>query len=188
MANQSPGYGFNEKGINSVFGSVNVGFKDIIYLTGTARNDWFSTLNPETNSILYPSIGGSFVFTELFGLADGNFLPFGKIRASWAQVGGDTDPYKLNLTYGLGQGHLGTPTASISQSAIPNQLLVPLTSTEFEVGVDLRFLSNRLGVDFTYYQQRTTDDILDAQISRTSGFERQPSTLVKWKIVVLSYC
>lgn len=171
LANQTPSYDFDEKGINSVFGSVNIGFKDIIYLTGTARNDWFSTLSPETNSILYPSIGGSFVFTELFGLADGSFLPFGKLRASWAQVGGDTDPYKLNLTYDLGQGHLGTPTASISQNAIPNQLLLPLTSTEFEVGVDLRFLSNRLGVDFTYYQQQTTDDILDAQISRTSGFE-----------------
>ena len=171
LANQNPSYDFNEKGINSVFGSVNVGYKDIIYLTGTARNDWFSTLNPETNSILYPSIGGSFVFSELFGLADGNILPFGKLRASWAQVGGDTDPYRLALTYDLGQGHLSQPTASISQNSIPNQLLVPLTSTEFEIGVDLRFLSNRLGVDFTYYQQRTTDDILNAQISRTSGFE-----------------
>jgi TonB-linked SusC/RagA family outer membrane protein len=172
LANQTPSYGFNEKGINSVFGSLNVGFKDIIYITGTARNDWFSTLSPETNDILYPSIGGSFVFTELFGLADGNILPFGKLRASWAQVGGDTDPYQLDLTYSLGQGHLGQPTASISQTSIPNQLLVPLTSTEFEVGLDLRFLSNRLGVDFTYYQQRTTDDILNAQISRTSGFQQ----------------
>jgi len=170
LANQNPGYGFSEKGINSVYGSVNVGFKDIVYLTGTGRNDWFSTLNPESNSIFYPSIGGSFIFTELFGLANSNVLPFGKLRASWAQVGGDTDPYKLDLTYSLGQGHLDRPTAFISQSSIPNRGLVPLTSTEFEVGVDLRFINNRIGVDFTYYQQRTTDDILDAQISETSGF------------------
>ncbi len=169
LANQSPGYGFNEEGINSVFGSATVGYKGFLYLTGTARQDWFSTLAPENNDILYPSIGGSFVFSELLGLS-GGALTFGKLRASWAQVGGDTDPYRLLLTYGLGQGHLGQPNASISQSSIPNAALVPLTSTEVEVGFDLRFFDNRLGVDVTYYNQKTTNDILDATISPTSGF------------------
>ena len=169
LANQSPGYGFSEKGINSVFGSATVGYKSFLYLTATARQDWFSTLAPETNDILYPSIGGSFVFTELMNTSTG-ILSYGKLRGSWAQVGGDTDPYRLDLTYGLGQGHLDNPTASISQSNIPNKFLVPLTSTEFEIGVDLRFFNNRLGVDFTYYQQQTTDDILNATISTSSGF------------------
>ena len=169
LANQSPGYGFSEEGINSVFGSATLGFKDYLFITGTARNDWFSTLNPETNDILYPSIGGSLVFSELLGVKSGP-LTFGKIRASWAQVGGDTDPYRLDLTYSLGQGHLGNPTASISQSNIPNRNLVPLTSTEIELGLDLRFFNNRLGLDFTYYQQKTEDDILNATISTTSGF------------------
>lgn len=170
LENQNPGYGFNEKGINSLFGSATFGYKDFVYLTGTARQDVFSTLNPETNSIIYPSVGGSFVFTELFDMSANSFLSFGKVRASWAQVGGDTDPYRLYLTYGLGQGHLGQPTASISQSNIPNRFLVPLTSTEFEVGADMRFFNNRIGVDFTYYQQETTDDILNATISEASGF------------------
>lgn len=169
LANQSPGYGFNEEGINSVFASATVGYKGYLYLTGTARQDWFSTLNPETNDILYPSVGGSFVFSELLGLS-GGALTFGKLRASWAQVGGDTDPYRLLLTYGLGQGHLGQPNANIQQGSIPNPDLVPLTSTEFEVGFDLRFFDNRLGVDVTYYNQKTTDDILNATISPTSGF------------------
>ena len=171
LQNQSPGYGISEEGINSVFGSVTLGYKNFLYLTGTARNDWFSTLNPETNEILYPSVGGSLIFTELLGLSSTSALSFGKLRASWAQVGGDTDPYRLNLTYGLGQGHLGQPNANIQQSSIPNPFLKPLTSTEIEAGVDLRFFNNRLGVDFTYYNQKTTDDILNASIATTSGFE-----------------
>ncbi len=169
LANQSFGYGIAEEGINSIFGSVNLGYKNYLYLTGTVRNDWFSTLDPDNNSILYPSVGGSFVFSELLGLNSGA-LTYGKVRASWAQVGGDTDPYRLLLTYSLGQGHLGQPNASIRESSIPNALLQPLTSTEFEVGLELRFLNNRLGVDLTYYNQNTTDDILNASISETSGF------------------
>lgn len=170
LQNQSLGYGFSGEGINSVFGSATVGYGDYLYLTGTVRNDWFSTLNPETNSILYPSIGGTFVFSEFFDIPTNSILTFGKFRASWAQVGGDTDPYRLDLTYGLGQGHLGQPSAGIQQSSIPNPLLKPLTSTELEFGVDLRFFNNRFGIDFTYYDQTTTDDILSASIAESSGF------------------
>ena len=99
-----------------------------------------------------------------------SWLTFGKLRGSWAQVGGDTDPYRLALTYNLGQGHNGIPNGNIAQNAIPNALLKPLTSTEVELGVDLRMFNNRLGVDFTWYSQRTTDDILNASIAESSGF------------------
>lgn len=169
LANQSGEVRRGEEGINSLFGSTSFGYKNMLYLTATVRNDWFSTLNPETNSILYPSVGGSFIFSELIN-TNNSFLSFGKLRASWAQVGGDTDPYRLNLTYSLGQGHLGLPTANTTQTSIPNQFLKPLTSSEIEVGVDLRFLKNRLGVDFTYYSQKTEDDILNATVSSGSGF------------------
>ena len=170
LQNQNIGYGFSGEGINSVLGSATVGYGNFVYLTATARNDWFSTLNPETNSILYPSIGGTLVFSELLNLPANSALTFGKFRASWAQVGGDTDPYRLDLTYGLGVGHLDQPSANIQQNSIPNPLLKPLTSTELEFGVDLRFFNNRLGVDFTYYDQTTTDDILNASIAESSGF------------------
>ncbi len=169
LANQSGEVTKSEEGINSLFGSTSFGYKNMLYLTATVRNDWFSTLNPETNSILYPSVGGSFIFTELMN-TNSSILSFGKLRASWAQVGGDTDPYRLNLTYSLGQGHLDNPTASITQSSIPNQNLKPLTSSEIEFGADLRFFKNRLGVDFTYYQQKTKDDIIAATVSGASGF------------------
>jgi TonB-linked SusC/RagA family outer membrane protein len=168
LANQSPGYSITEEGINSVFFSAEVGWKNFLYVTATGRQDWFSTLDPDNNSIFYPSIGGSFVFTELMG--NSGILSYGKLRASWAQVGGDTDPYNLLLTYNLGQGHLGQPNANIAQGSIPNSELKPLTSTEIELGFDLQFFDGRLGMDFTWYDQTTTDDILAATVSQSSGF------------------
>ncbi|MEK6477823.1 SusC/RagA family TonB-linked outer membrane protein [Catalinimonas sp. 4WD22] len=172
---QNFGYGFSESGINSLFGSAELSYDGILFLTGTVRNDWFSVLNPENNSILYPSISGSFVFSDALDELP-NWLSFGKVRASWAQVGNVTvGPYNTLLTYSLKQAHLGYTMASFSSAggqngSIPNPGLLPLTSTEYEIGMDVRFLDNRLGLDFTYYNQRTTDDILNATISRASGF------------------
>lgn len=177
LANQSPIYSISEKAINSVYGSIELSYNDILYLTGTARQDWFSTLSniavdDEDNAILYPSVSASFIFSDAFEMP--SWLTFGKIRGSWAQVGGDTDPYNLALTYGLvGQGHLGNPLGRIAQGRIPNANLVPLSNTEVEIGVDLRLLKNRLGIDFAYYDRKTEDDILFASVSQTSGYGSQ---------------
>lgn len=169
------GYAFAENGVNSLFGSAEISYNGYLFLTATARNDWFSTLNPEVNSILYPSAGASFVFTDAFETLP-SVLSFGKIRASWAQVGNSTiGAYQTNLTYSLGNPHLGKPLATYSQAGgfngnLPNPELQPATSTELEFGFDLRFFQNRVGLDFTYYDQATTEDILNAGISRASGF------------------
>ncbi|MDF9797036.1 TonB-linked SusC/RagA family outer membrane protein [Catalinimonas alkaloidigena] len=168
-ANQSPSLGYSEKGINSLYGSVEVNYNDFLFLTVTGRNDWFSTLAADKNSIFYPSVGTSFVFSDAFTMP--NWISFGKVRGSWAQVGGDTDPYNINLTYGLvGQGHQGAALASITQGNIPNANLQPLTVTETEVGFDVRFFNDRLGIDFAYYDRLTENDIVSASISRTSGY------------------
>ncbi|MFC4873753.1 SusC/RagA family TonB-linked outer membrane protein [Negadavirga shengliensis] len=180
------GYGFSEWGINSVFGSAEVSYKNFLFLTATTRTDWFSVLDPATNNITYPSIGSSFVFTDAMRELP-FWLSFGKIRGSWAQVGSATvGPYQIANVYSL----IGAPafnsagnqvpmasfaTAQGNAGTIPNRMLRPLTSTEMEIGLDVRFLQNRLGVDFTYYQQKSTDDQLNAQVSRSSGFG---STLV----------
>ena len=170
------GYGFSESGINSLFGSAEVGYNGYLFLTATARNDWFSVLNPEYNSILYPSVGASFVFSDAFTGLPG-WLSFGKARASWAQVGiVNIGPYAANLTYSLnGNPHLGHTMATFTSAGgnngnIPNPLLQPATSTELEFGFDTRLFDNRIGVDFAYYHQTTTDDILGVTISRASGF------------------
>ncbi len=171
-SSQNFGYGYGASGINSLLGSAEVSYGGYLYVNATARNDWFSVLNPANNHKLYPSLGTSFVFTEAFKNLP-SVLSFGKVRASWGQVAtANVGSYAGNLTYGLsGQGHLGIPMAGYSSGGnIPNPNLVPALSSEIEFGTELRFLENRLGLDLTYYSQKTTDDILNATISIGSGF------------------
>lgn len=166
------GYGFGTRGINSLFGSVELSYDNFLFVTGTARKDWFSTLNPENNSIVYPSLGASFVFTDAFkGLPA--WLSYGKARVAWAQVGNteSVGPYATTITYGAGVTHVGRPLGGFtSGNNLPNPNLVPFTSTEIEYGLEFRVLNNRLGLDITYYDQKTTEDILNAGISQASGF------------------
>jgi TonB-linked SusC/RagA family outer membrane protein len=169
-------YDFNETGINSWFASAEVSYNNYLFLTATTRTDWFSVLNPKSNNVTYPSVGASFVFSDAFtGMP--NWLSFGKVRASWAQSGLVTiNPYESNLTYSLYSfNHLGYSLGSFTQAnsaggLIPNPDLVPAVSTEIEAGVDLRFYDNRLGLDFTYYHQETTEDIVKQSISNATGF------------------
>lgn len=174
-ATRNFGYGFSESGINSLFGSVEFNYKSIVYLTGTGRNDWFSVLNPEFNSIFYPSVGASWIVSDTFEDMP-NWLSFGKVRASWAQVGlAALTPYSTNLTYQINGVHLLRPMAGISGAtgrtgSLPNAFLQPALSTEIEFGVDFRLFQNRVGVDIAYYDQKTTDDIVSQTISVASGF------------------
>ncbi|WP_157638267.1 SusC/RagA family TonB-linked outer membrane protein [Flexithrix dorotheae] len=168
--NRNYTYGFSEYGINSVFGSANFSYNGYLFLNVTGRQDNFSTLSKENNSIFYPSVGLSYVLSDMVSLPSA--FSFAKLRASWAQVGGGTpDPYILNLTYGLNPNSLaGATRGSISNGSIPNSSLQPYLTTEYEIGADLRFFNNRLGVDVAYYDRTTRDDILSATISRSSGF------------------
>jgi TonB-linked SusC/RagA family outer membrane protein len=164
------GYGFSEQGINSVFGYANVGYKNFLFLNLTARQDQFSTLSPENSKLFYPSIGTSFVLSDVIELPKA--FTFMKFRASWGQTGGGApNPYALNLTYGLvGSGHLGGSLGQINNGSIPNANLKPYLSTEYEFGADLRFFENKIGLDVSYYSRNTTNDILATGISPTSGF------------------
>jgi TonB-linked SusC/RagA family outer membrane protein len=169
---KSYGYGYGKMGINSLFGSAEFNYNEYLFLTGTVRKDWFSTLNPNDNAILYPSVNASFIFTDAIDALP-SVISYGKVRASWAQVGNASSvgPYSTKLTYAANLTHLGLPLAgNTSGTNFPNPDLKPFTSTETEVGLDIRFFQNRLGIDFTYYSQKTTDDILDASISRASGY------------------
>ncbi len=169
LAIQSAGVGLSRFGQNSVFGSADIGYKSLLYFTFTGRQDWFSTLNPGNNSIFYPSFGTSFILSDAIKLP--SIISFAKIRASWAQVGGATvNPYQINQLYTFAQGgHIGRPVQNTS-SALSNPDLRPLTSTTYEGGIDMQFLNNRLGLDFTYYNRKTTDDILSTSIAASSGY------------------
>lgn len=162
--------GLQRKKINSLFGFVQFGYNDFLYLDVTGRNDWSSTLPVDNNSYFYPSVSGSFIPTELDGF-EFPWLTFLKFRGSWAQVGGDTDPYKLDLTYTLmGTSHLGYPLGGIPGNLLPNPHLLPQTASSYEFGVDMRFLDNRFGLDVTYYNELTYDQIIEIPIPPAAGF------------------
>ncbi len=171
VANQTYGYGFDELGINSIFGQANIGYDNFLFLNVSAREDKFSTLSPESNSVVYPSVGLSFAFSDIIPEMPAWFT-FGKARVSWGQVGGGAPgPYTNNLTYGLqGFQHVGAILGNINNGSIPNASLAPFVSTEIEFGLDARFFNNRLGLDFAIYQRTTEGDILNTSISGTSGF------------------
>ncbi|WP_097128152.1 SusC/RagA family TonB-linked outer membrane protein [Spirosoma fluviale] len=156
--------------INSVFGSADFGYKNVAYLTLSGRQDWFSVLNPKSNSIFYPSVGGSFILSDAFQLPKA--VSFAKLRASWAQVGGATvNAYQIYQYYSMQQGgHNGRPVQVLSSSQVPNPDLKPLTSTTYEGGIEAKFLNNRLGIDLTLYNRKTTDDIVTTNIALSSGY------------------
>ncbi|PWJ55246.1 TonB-linked SusC/RagA family outer membrane protein [Dyadobacter jejuensis] len=158
---------YRARSVNSVYGSATVGFRDLLYLEGSLRNDWSSTLPINNNAYLYPAASSSVVFSEL--LSNWDFLSFGKLRASWAKVGNDTDPYRLGITYSP-----NTPFGSHQIFNVPdvlnNAVLKPEQTHSYEIGTDLRFFGSRLGFDATYYFVSTTDQILDLPVSSTTGY------------------
>ncbi|MCY7408877.1 MAG: SusC/RagA family TonB-linked outer membrane protein [Chitinophagales bacterium] len=172
----------------AVYGSLDLGIANQLYLTLTGRNEQSSTLPESDNAFFYPSASASWVFTEPLGLSNSKILPYGKIRASWAQVGSDAPTYALQNYYaqttaadGWTSGisfpfpdRDGTSTTAYSTSAtLGNPNLKPEQVTSWEVGVDLRFLNNRIGLDVTYYDSKSTDQIVPAPIAGSTGFQQQ---------------
>lgn len=174
-------YEFSERQVNSIYGSAEVSFKDYLFLNGTIRNDWFSTLSPENRSILYPSITTSFVFSQAFASALPEWINFGKIRAAYAEVGSDTDvsPYANNLFYGINAQQFPSPSGaaqplgSINGSTVPNSNLRPMRVSEKEFGLELKLFNNSIGLDLTYYDKLSSDQILRAQTSNAGGYSNQ---------------
>jgi TonB-linked SusC/RagA family outer membrane protein len=172
--NQSTGYNFWEKKIESLYGSAEFGFQDWAFLTVTARNDWFSTLSlidkESPNNDLYTSASLSLVLSDVMDLGD--TVSFLKLRGGYSQVAGGADnPYALSLSYGIvGQGHLGASLGQITGSTIPNSEITPFEKNETEFGVDLRMFDNKLSIDATYYDNETLGDIVGVSASQTSGY------------------
>lgn len=156
------------KQINSLYGAVNVGWKHLVYLDATLRGDQSSTLPIGNNVYIYPSFSGSFVFSELL---KSNLMPYGKFRLSWAQVGSDTDPYQLGLVYTKSKfTYPGYTIGYINNSTMPNKNLKPTKTNSFELGLEMKFLKNRIGLDFTYYTQNSKNQIMGMASSWTTGY------------------
>jgi len=162
---------YSSKRMNSVYGFGQVAFKNALFLDYSLRNDWSSTLPFEHNSYLYPAVSASGVLTELLGL-DSKVISFAKVRASWAQVGGDTDPYALSPTVAFGNGwNASTKLLNLAvPNLLPNANLKPQTNESLEFGADMRFFGDRVRLDVTYYNQKSINQIVDIPISASSGY------------------
>lgn len=154
------------KRLFGVYGDLRLAYKNMLYLSVTGRNDWSSTLPKQNQSFFYPSYSGSFVFTEL--LPQSNILSFGKLRASWAEVGKDAPAYQTN-TYLFGP-ELTIGGGFRNSWTRGNDVLKPETTVSKEFGVDLRFLNNRIGIDATYYVNNSRDQILQPRVSNATAY------------------
>ena len=161
----------SEKRINSLYVFGQVGFRNALFLDYSVRNDWSSTLPIENSSYIYPGVSLSAVVTDLLGM-DSDILSFAKVRGSWAQVGGDTDPYQLEPTVSFGDGW--NASTKLLNLYVPNELpdaqLKPQMNESIEVGADLRFFIDRIRVDLTYYQQKSINQIVSVPTSGSSGY------------------
>lgn len=160
----------SDKVINSVYGMASLAFKDFLFLDITGRNDWSSTLPVESNSYFYPSVNLSMVLSEAIAMPD--FINFVKLRGGWAKVGSDTDPYQLNAVYNANTAWGGTPSFSLS-NVLPPTALTPEFTSSLEVGLDVKLFQNRLGLDATYYQAATINQILPVDAAPSTGYTSQ---------------
>ncbi len=161
---------YTEYRVNSVYATADIGFKNQLFLNLTGRNDWFSTLNPENNHYFYPSATLSWVFSDAFKETP-EWLTFGKIRAAYASASNGTSPYQNYLTYKLSNYKVnGQSVATVNNSTVPNADLKPVRISEYEVGLSMAFLNNRLSFDAAYYHKNTKDDIAAVSTSSASGF------------------
>ncbi|MBD2753920.1 SusC/RagA family TonB-linked outer membrane protein [Spirosoma validum] len=159
---------YGNRQTNSLFASATLGYKRFLYLTVTGRNDWASTLQQTGNfSYFYPSIAGSFIFTDL--LPKSNWLTLGKARLSFAQVGNDAVPYNVSRYYDYVAPFSAYPLQSTSDKLF-NGKLKPELSSEVEGGFDFKFFNELLGLNFTYYDRQTKNQIWDVQVPAESGF------------------
>jgi TonB-linked SusC/RagA family outer membrane protein len=160
---------YSRRRLIGAYADATFGYKNYAFINATVRNDWSTTLPTENRSYLYPSVSGSFVFTEALGLQS-SILNFGKIRAGWAKVGRDAEPYQLADVYALNPSFLGRPTASLPRQA-NNPNLKPEFTKELEIGTQLGLFKNRVELDFAWYDRKSTNLIATISTPPSSGYE-----------------
>ena len=158
----------DEKSVNSLYAFANLSYKNVLFLDVTGRNDWSSTLPSDNNSYFYPSVGASAIISDMMELPSA--FSFVKVRAGWAIVGNDTDPYQLRNAFSFSEPWGSSQRVSAS-SILKNANLKPEEANSVEVGADIRLFEGRLGLDVTYYQSNVKNQILTLPVSNTSGFD-----------------
>lgn len=171
---KDPVYTLVEQGVNSLYSSGELSWNRTLYVTGTVRNDWFSTLSAANRSIIYPSVSGAYVFSENLKAP---WLSFGKVRVGYAEVGsdGDVSPYSGQLFYAVNANLINNPAGvsvpvANSGNSIPNPNLKPSRVSETEIGMELKLFKSRVNLDVAVYKKITKDQIVQVQVSDASGF------------------
>ncbi|HXS55668.1 MAG TPA: SusC/RagA family TonB-linked outer membrane protein, partial [Hanamia sp.] len=160
--------GHSQRKINSLFGSVQFSWDNYLFLDVTARNDWSSTLSKANRSFFYPSVSLSYVFTDMIkGLPE--WISYGKLRGSYASVGNDLEPYKLYNTYGIGKDPNGNTTAWRNDVLLDPNVKSELIKS-YEFGTELRFVNNRIGLDFSWYKSNATRQLISLPMDPLSGY------------------
>ncbi len=175
---------YSRREIFGVYGDASFDYKNYLFLNVTGRNDWSSTLPVSNNSYFYPSASVSFVLTEAFpnlGIVSRDILSYAKLRANYANVGSDEDPYQLSFTYNpLTQASdiytfnilypIGGASAFGATNVLPPTNLRPQQQTSYEFGAELKFFGGRLGLDMTYYRTLNYDQIISIAVPQTTGY------------------
>lgn len=165
--------GFYQKRILSAYGTLQLNWDGYVFLDGTLRNDWSSTLSKENRSFAYPSVSVSWVITDMMEKLDKSipwWLTFARVRASLAQVGNSLNPYELYNTYSIGNDPLGNTTATTGNILLDPNVKSELISSK-EIGADVRFFKNRLGLDFTLYKSNATNQLINLPMDPLSGYD-----------------
>ena len=170
LADKRPSKSFLRYKVNSLYGTLDLGWKNQLFLNMTARNDWFSTLADDSNSYFYPSITASWVFSDTFNMP--SWFDFGKLRVGMASASNGTSAYQNLLLYQLRDYTVNSQSVATQNNGnkYPNPALKPVKISEFEVGLNLAFFSNRLSFDMAYYVKNTKDDIAVVSTSSASGY------------------
>lgn len=171
MGNPSITQQYTHKKINSVFGSGQLSYDGFLFIDATFRNDWSSALSEFNRSFFYPSVSASFVFSDLISRNKDlpSWFSYGKLRASYSSVGNDMFPYQLFNTYTISKDPNGVTNAGTNSiyfsDSVKNELI-----KNVELGTELRFLKNRLGIDFTYYKSNATNQLIRLPLDPMSGY------------------
>ena len=171
--------GQSKRRLVGLFGDVTLGWDEMLYLNLTARNDWSSTLPINANSYFYPGATLSWIFTRLIPKND--ILEFGKLRLAYGKTGNDADPYQTAVRFiqGTSRAYYGTDVAKFpmngvnsfqASSTIGSSDLKPEMTTEYEVGLNLALLKNRINIDFSFYNRETKDQIFTLPVDPATGY------------------
>ncbi|HOO42957.1 MAG TPA: SusC/RagA family TonB-linked outer membrane protein, partial [Bacteroidales bacterium] len=152
---------------NSVYANLSLGFKGMLYIDASARNDWSSTI---ADPFFYPSVSGSWIITETFPVLKGSVLEFLKLRGGWAKVGAATSAYQTDRYYSSAGYNIHGAGQFYNPTTYPPAGLRPESVVTAEVGLEARFFDNRLGFDVALYNKNTTDQILSVDVSRSTGY------------------